>query len=160
MLEILSKKLEENLEGYEFYDIEILKQYGQKILRVYIDSPNGITLNDCETVSRAFNLILDALEEKEPEIIKEAGLTDNYVLEISSPGIERKLIKPEHFYSNIGKNILVILKEPINGSKKYVGELLSYDSGALILKTIESATFETPTNNIKSCRLVVKDLNG
>jgi len=83
--------------GVEFYDTAILKENDTNIFRVYITSKDGITLDTCAKVSRMLSPLLDV----------EEPLSGNYNLEVSSPGIERKLTKPQHYKASIGENISV-----------------------------------------------------
>lgn len=103
--------------GYELYDVEYAKEGKDYYLRVFIDKPEGIDLNDCEKVNNAINDLLD-----EADYIK-----DQYFLEVSSPGIERKLRKEKHFEENIGKVIEVKLFKPMNKAKSVAGILKAYD---------------------------------
>ncbi len=99
--------------GFELVDVEYLKEMGQWYLRVYVDKEGGIFINDCETVSRA----LDAkMEENNP-------IKDGYILEVSSPGLDRPLKKEKDFKRSIGRKVEVKLYKPLNGSKLYEGIL-------------------------------------
>ena len=98
--------------GYEVWDVEFVKEGSGWFLRVTIDSDDGIDIDDCEKVSRAISPILDEVDPIE----------QNYTLEVSSPGLERTLRKPEHFESCIGEEIEVRLYSPDeSGSKAYKG---------------------------------------
>ncbi len=120
---ILEKK------GFELYDIELLKEGGTQILRVYIDKEGGITSDDTADVCRELSDLVD----KEKDFIREA-----YTLEVSSPGLTRALTKPEHFLKSIGKDVDFKLFSPItyeeNGkklsAKEFVGVLKKYDEAA------------------------------
>ena len=94
---LLKNKIEET--GYNLYDVEYAKEGKNYFLRIFIDKPEGIDLNDCEKVNNAINDILD-----NADYIKE-----QYFLEVSSPGIERVLRKDKHLEQNIGKEISVKL---------------------------------------------------
>ncbi len=110
--------------GYELYDIEYVKEGKSYYLRIYIDSPKGIDLNDCEKVN---NEIVDILDEA--DYIKE-----QYFLEISSPGIERILRKDEHLQKNIGKEIHVkLFQKDDEGKKEYQGNLQSFNETELTI---------------------------
>lgn len=104
--------------GYELYDIEYVKEGKDHFLRVYIDSPKGISLEDCEKVSNEINEPLD-----EANII-----ADQYFLEVSSPGIERTLRKDKHLKDSIGKEVEVkLFKKDEDGNKIYTGELKEFN---------------------------------
>ena len=96
-------------QGCELYDIEYVKEGGDRILRLYIDKDGGVDLNDCERVSRASEAVLD---DKDP-------IPAAYVLEVSSPGIERKLKKDSHYARYTGEKVLVRLFSPIDGRKSF-----------------------------------------
>ncbi len=93
--------------GYELDEVEYVKEYGNMVLTLYIDSENGVTIDDCEKVSRAIDPILD---ENDP--IEEA-----YYLSVSSIGIDRPLKKDRDFERNMGKKLQVKLYAPINRKK-------------------------------------------
>lgn len=111
--------------GYELYDIEYAKEEKNYFLRIFIDSPKGIDLNDCEKVNDAITDILD-----EADYIKE-----QYFLEVSSPGVERILRKDKHLKQNIGKNVNAkLFKKDQNGNKEYKGVLKSFDKDSITLE--------------------------
>ena len=138
-------------QGCELYDIEYVKEGSDRILRLFIDKPEGIDIDDCERVSRAAETVLD---ENDP-------IPGEYRLQVSSPGVERKLKKPEHFARFIGQKIEVRLyapQDPVSGRKKYTGILTAYNDNKITIKTSEddqTFTFELP--QVSSCRLVVFD---
>ncbi len=104
--------------GYEVYDVEYVKEGKNYFLRIYIDSPKGIDINDCEKVN---NEIMDLLDEA--DYIKE-----QYFLEISSPGIEKILRKDKHLKNNIGTEINIkLFKKDENGKKEYQGILKDFN---------------------------------
>ena len=115
--------------GFELYDVEMLKEGGQQILRVYIDKDGGVTSDDTADVCRELSERID----EERDFIKTA-----YTLEVSSPGLTRALTKPEHFLKSIGKDVEFKLFKPItyteNGkslsAKEFVGILKEYDGEA------------------------------
>lgn len=104
---------------FELVDVEFVKEVGTWYLRAYIDKPGGITIDDCELISRAFNVILDE---------KDYVNVDNYVFEVSSPGLTRPLKKEKDYIRNIGKPIEVRLFTSLDGSKEkeLTGILVSY----------------------------------
>ncbi len=109
-------------EGAYLYDVEFLKEGGIWFLRVYVDKEEGgISLDDCEAISRKLS---EALDEKDP-------ISQNYYLEVASPGIERKLKTAEHFNRYLGETVDVGLYKAVNGSKTLTGELLSYDGASI-----------------------------
>jgi len=100
----------------ELYHLEYVKEAGENYLRIYIDSSNGISLEDCEKTSRGISEILDV----------EDPITDSYCLEVSSPGIERILYNDNHLEKYIGQNVLVNLNSLYEGVKKLEGNLLGF----------------------------------
>lgn len=126
--ELLKDKIE-NI-GYSLYDVEYAKEGQNNYLRIFIDSPKGIDLNDCEKVSNEINELLD-----QADYIKE-----QYFLEVSSPGVERILRKDSHLAQNIGKQIEAKLyKKDENGNKNYIGELKAFDNDTI---TIDEFKFD------------------
>lgn len=100
------------------YDVEYAKEGGSRYLRIYVDKEEtGISIDECEVINRAMGEELDA---KDP-------IKENYILEVSSPGIERKLKTPEHFKRYLGRMVDIGLYQAIDGSKAILGELLSYE---------------------------------
>ena len=119
--------------GYSLYDVEYVKEGANYYLRIYIDSPKGIDLSDCEKVSNEINDILD-----EADYIKE-----QYYLEVSSPGIERKLRKDKHLEQNISKNVEIkLFKKDNNGKKEYTGKLKAFNQEEIIIETDKEITIE------------------
>ncbi|MEF9971917.1 MAG: ribosome maturation factor RimP [Oscillospiraceae bacterium] len=109
--------------GCELWDVEYVREAGQWYLRVFIDRESGISIDDCEAVSRALDPILD---EKDP-------IESNYIFEVSSAGLERNLHKPEHFLRFIGENVEVKLYTQVEGAKQYSGTLTAFDKGAVTI---------------------------
>ncbi len=108
--------------GLELWDVEYVLEAGQRYLRVYIDSPEGVDISQCEAVSRALDPILD---EKDP-------IPDSYTFEVSSAGAERALKRPSDFERFIGSKVEVKLYSAVDGSKLWVGALEGYDGGAVL----------------------------
>ena len=102
--------------GFELVDVEYVKEAGCWYLRGYIDKPGGITVNDCEDVSRAFSDILD-----EQDFIE-----DSYIMEISSPGLDRPLKKEKDFKRSLGKLVEIRTYRPIEKQKEFCGILKEF----------------------------------
>lgn len=117
------KQTEELLEpivtgfGFELVDVEYVKEAGTWYLRAYIDKPGGITVDDCEAVSRKFS---DVLDEKD-------YIEDTYIFEVSSPGLGRPLKKDKDFQRSLGEEVEIRTYRPIDRQKEFVGELKAYD---------------------------------
>lgn len=119
--------------GYSLYDVEYVKEGPEYYLRIYIDKESGIDLNDCEKVSDEINEILD-----KADYIKE-----QYYLEVSSPGIERKLRKDKHLEQNISKNVEIkLFKKDNNGKKEYTGKLKAFNQEEIIIETDKEIAIE------------------
>ncbi len=119
--------------GCFIYDVEFVKEGGIYFLRVYADKDGGISLDECEKISRALS---EALDKRDP-------IKENYYLEVSSPGIERKLKTPEHFERYIGETVDVGLYKAIGGSKQITAELAGFNDGVISLKMADE-TLEIP----------------
>ena len=114
--------------GLSLWDVDFFKEGGEYDLLVTIDRPDGaVDLEDCEAVSHALSPLLD---EKDP-------IQESYCLEVSSAGLERELVRPEHFLAFIGKDITVRLYAPRDGKKALTGTLVSFEEGALVMDTEE-----------------------
>lgn len=111
---------------FELVDVEYVKEVGVWYLRAYIDKEGGITVDDCEVISRLLGEWLD----------KEDFIDDSYILEVSSPGLGRPLKKEKDFARSIGKEVEVRLYKPLNKQKEYTGTLASYDA-ATVTVTLE-----------------------
>ena len=108
---------------FELVDVEYVKEAGTWYLRIYIDKEGGITIDDCETVSRAFS---DLLDEK-------YFIEDAYILEVSSPGLGRPLKKEKDFVRSMGKDVDVRLYRQLNKQKEFTGALSAYDENTVTL---------------------------
>ncbi len=133
--------IEEN--SFELVDVEWVKEAGTNYLRVYVDKEGGITINDCELVSRQLSDLLD----------EEDFIPDNYILEVSSPGLGRPLKKERDFVRSIGKEVDVKLYNQINKQKEYTGILESYDKEKIVLDLGDDETLEIPRSSIALIRL-------
>ena len=134
-------------QGVSLYDLEFVKEGSERILRLYIDKDPGVDLDDCERVSRAAEEVLDAHDPIEVA----------YYLEVSSPGVERKLSKPEHFAKYKGHKIAIRLYAPHDGRKKLTGYLTSYEDNELTLTEEDGTTHLFQQAQISACKLVVFD---
>lgn len=129
---------------YELYDVQYLKEGKDYYLRITIDQPQGISLEDCEKVNRAIDEILD-----QADFIKTA-----YFLEVSSPGLERILRKPWHFEKQIGNLIQIKLFQAIDKQKELEGTLVAYNKEELQLET-EEKIVEIENKNIAIAKTVM-----
>ena len=126
--ELITPIIEAN--HFELVDVEWVKEGPNWYLRVYIDKEGGITVDDCELVSRAFG---DILDEKD-------YIAENYIFEVSSPGLDRPLKKEKDFARSVGKEVEVRLYKSIDKKKEFVGLLDSYDDHSVTLELEDGNT--------------------
>jgi ribosome maturation factor RimP len=147
VVEELAQPIIQELE-LELVEIEFVKEGKNWFLRVYIDKENGVDIEDCGIVSERLSEKLDELDP----------ITQNYFLEVSSPGAERPLKKAKDFEKAIGKNVFIKTYEPIDGEKGFEGELLYYDGQTvkveMKIKT-RKKVIEIPFEKVASARLAV-----
>jgi ribosome maturation factor RimP len=141
VMELLEPILDER--GYELVDVEYLSKHGKWILRIYIDKNGGITIDDCAQVSGELGDLLD---------IKEV-IRHEYVLEVSSPGVNRPLKKEKDFARAIGQKIKVTMSAPINGRRNFNGYLRAFQDQTLDLE-IEGKRTSLPWQEIEKANLV------
>ncbi|HWT27440.1 MAG TPA: ribosome maturation factor RimP [Mobilitalea sp.] len=128
---------------FELYDVEYVKEGGNWYLRTYIDKEGGITVDDCETVSRSLSDLLD----------KNDFIPDAYILEVSSPGLGRQLKRDKHFEKSIGEEVEVKLYKAIEKKKEFVGILTAFDQTTLTIETDKNVKMEIPRADIAMVRL-------
>ncbi|MBQ5431222.1 MAG: ribosome maturation factor RimP [Lachnospiraceae bacterium] len=114
--------------GFELWDVEYVKEGKEHYLLAYIDKPGGITINDCVAVSREMNDILD----------REDYISEEYIFEVSSPGLDRPLKKDRDFDRSIGKRVEIHTYRAIDGEKDFSGELVGYDAAQVTIKNEDS----------------------
>ena len=112
---------------FELVDVEFVKEAGTWFLRAYIDKPGGITIDDCEVISRALS---DRMDEE--DFIEEA-----YILEVSSPGLGRTLKKDKHLEKSLGEEVEIRLYKPVDKCREFTGVLKSYDADSITIDTAE-----------------------
>jgi len=110
--------------GVEIYDVEYVKEGKDYYLRVYIDKPEGVNIQDCENVSRALSDALDA----------EDFIPDAYILEVSSPGLGRVLKKDRHLEKSLGETVELKTYKPIDKRKEFEGILRAYDAESVTIE--------------------------
>lgn len=116
--------------GFELVDVEYVKEAGTWYLRAYIDKPGGITVNDCELVSRTFS---DILDEKD-------YIEDTYIFEVSSPGLGRPLKKEKDFARSIGEEVEIRTYRAIDRQKEFIGILVEYDKDTVTIEYEDETT--------------------
>jgi ribosome maturation factor RimP len=128
--------------GYELWELEYTGQSGNGLLRLYIDSDEGISVEDCERVSRAVSAAMDVADP----------IASNYTLEVSSPGLDRVLAKREHFIRFTGEPVRVEMSRPIGGRKRFSGLLVKVEGDALTLE-MDGSIVSLPLDGIHKARL-------
>ncbi len=109
-------------QGVSLWDVRFLKEGASWYLRVFIDKPEGISIDDCTNVSHAIDPIIDAADP----------IDVSYYLEVCSPGIERELTRPSHFEKSVGSTVHLKLYKPKDGVREFTGRLISADGGIVI----------------------------
>ncbi|KKY02590.1 MULTISPECIES: ribosome maturation factor RimP [Paraclostridium] len=135
-----------NEHNIELVDVEYVKEAGEYYLRIFIDKDGGVSLNDCEVVTRAINPILD---EKDP-------IKENYFLEVSSPGLDRPLKKEKDFVRYAGRDVEVKLYKPTNGLKHFEAELVELAENKVVKLIVDGEEMEFDKKDIALIRLAVK----
>jgi len=129
--------------GYELWEIEYAPRAGGGLLRLYIDRPEGISVEDCERVSRAVSSVLD---EADP-------IPNEYTLEVSSPGLDRVLRTHAHFARFAGERVKVEMVQPIGGRKRFQGLLQNVGESEITLE-MDGGTVSLPIDEIHRARVV------
>jgi len=129
--------------NFELYDVEYVKEGGNWFLRTYIDKENGITIDDCELVSRALSDLLD----------KKDYIPDSYILEVSSPGLGRQLRKDKHFEKSIGEEVEVKLYKAVNKMKVFNGILTGFQPDTITIELDDHTSMEIKRADIAMVRL-------
>lgn len=132
--------------SYELVDVEFLKEGTNWYLRVYIDKPGGITIDDCQTVSESLSDVLD----------KEDPIEQTYFLEVSSPGLERPLKKERDFEKYKGETVEVKLFEAVEGKKIFEGELIGLIDGRVAIRTDKNEELFFDKDRIALVKRVIK----
>ena len=133
-------------ENFELVDIEYKKEGADWYLRLYIDKPGGITLDDCQKISEQLS---DKLDEEDP-------IRGNYFLQVSSPGLERPLKKERDFIRCKGKIVEVKLYEALDGNKIIEGELIGLENNIIKLNVADVGLVELPKEKVALTKLAIK----
>jgi ribosome maturation factor RimP len=131
-------------EGLEIVEVEVKGGGGSRLIRISIDKPEGVTHGDCELVSHQVGTILD-VEDTVPG--------GRYTLEVSSPGLERKLLKPQDYQRFQGQKARISLREPLDGRSNWEGTLAGFEDGAVALETQPGTTLRFPFEQIQKANL-------
>ena len=133
-------------EGLSLVDVELKGGRSNPLLRIYIDKPEAISHADCALVSEQVSAILDV----------EDFFPGRYTLEVSSPGLDRKLVKPSDFTHFIGRRARVVLREPVDEEKVFEGRLAGFEAGRVWLDLGSGGLKKLDLANISKARLVVE----
>ena len=127
--------------NYDIYHVEYVKENGELYLRIYIEKDGGVSLNDCEALSRR---VSDVLDEKDP-------ITDAYFLEVSSPGLNRTLFTEEHYKRFIGREVMVKFTKSVDGKKNIKGILKEVNEDSIVVEA--ENLMNIPKDKIKSANI-------
>lgn len=133
-------------EGLTLVDVEIKGSRGNPLLRVFIDKPAGVSHADCQLVSEQLSAILD-VEDLFP---------GKYLLEVSSPGLDRKLSKPSDFTHFVGRRARLVVREAVENQKVFEGRLAGFENGRVRLDLGERGLQELDLTNIQKAQLVIE----
>lgn len=132
--------------SFELVDVEFVKEGASWYLRVYIDKPSGVTIDDCQVVSEELS---DKLDEVDP-------IKQSYFLEVSSPGLDRPLKKDRDFEKYKGEPVEVKLFQPVNGKKAFEGELVGLIDNRIVIKPNDTETLEFERDRVSLVRKIIK----
>jgi len=131
-------------EGLEVWNVDVLGAGRSRLIRIYIDKPDGVTLGDCELISQQVGTVLD-VEDVVPD--------NRYHLEVSSPGIERRLHRLEHFARFAGQKARIALREPIENQRRWEGVLAGVEEGTILLETANGVSLRFRMDQIEKANL-------
>ena len=143
----LSKLIEPVVQelGCELWGIEKLQQGRQVVLKIYIESAEGINVDDCARVSRQVSAMLDV----------EDPIPGEYMLEVSSPGVERRLFKPEHFNVCKGEKVQITLRQAFDGRRKFKGLLCGLEDEEVVIRVDDAQEIVLPMDSIERARVLI-----
>lgn len=131
-------------EGLEVWDVEVLGAGRSRLIRIYIDKPEGVTLGDCELISQQVGTVLD-VEDVVPD--------QRYQLEVSSPGVERRLFKPEQFARFAGQKARIALREPVGTQRRWEGIIAAVEEGIILFEIPNGETMRLSLDQIERANL-------
>jgi ribosome maturation factor RimP len=131
-------------EGIEIVDVELLGAGRGRVLRICIDRPQGVSHADCEFISHQVGTILD---------VEDVIPGDSYTLEVSSPGLERKLSKPGDFERFVGRKAKVVLREPVDNQRHWEGKLTGFSQGIVALEPSAGKIIQFPLTQVQKANL-------
>ena len=131
-------------EGMEIVDVRLLGGGASRVLRIVIDKPQGVSHADCEFISQNVGTILD---------VEDAVPGGSYTLEVSSPGVERKLSKPQEFERFSGRKIKVVLRQAVDGQRHWAGLLKGIAEGIITLEPSPGKSLRFPLDQVEKANL-------
>jgi ribosome maturation factor RimP len=130
-------------EGIEIVDIELLGGGNFRVLRIFIDKPEGVSHADCELISKDVGTILDV----------EDVMPGSYTLEVSSPGVERKLSKPRDFERFTGQKVKIKLRDPLENQRNWEGTLAGFSDGIITIEPAPGKTLSFSLDQVEKANL-------
>lgn len=131
-------------EGIEIVDVQLLGAGRGRVLRIFIDRPQGVSHADCEFISHQVGTILD---------VEDVIPGESYTLEVSSPGLERKLFKEKDFERFVGQKAKVILREPVENQRRWEGKLAGISHGMVALEPSDGRVIHFPLTQVEKANL-------
>lgn len=131
-------------EGLEVWDVEVLGAGRSRLIRIYIDKPEGVTLGDCELISQQVGTVLD-VEDVVPD--------QHYQLEVSSPGVERRLFKLEQFERFVGQKVRIALREPVGTQRRWEGIIAAVEDGIILFEIPNGESMRLSLDQIERANL-------
>ena len=131
-------------EGIELVEVEVKGGGVNRFVRISIDKPDGVTHGDCELISQQVGTILD---------VEEVVPGGHYTLEVSSPGVERKLLKPQDYQRFQGKKAKITLRDPLDGRRNWDGTLAGFENGVITLETAPGKTIDIALEGVQKANL-------
>lgn len=132
--------------GMEVVLVEVKGGFRRPVLQIFIDKADGITIDDCERFSKHFSVLLDV----------EDWIPFSYVLEVSSPGLDRPLVKEDHFARYIGRIVRIRTKDPIEGRRNFKGRLLAASGGKVSIEIDPAGILDLALDQIEKANLVME----
>jgi len=129
--------------GLDLWGVELLQQGKYSLLRIYIEREEGVTIEDCEKVSRQVSALLDV----------EDPIAGEYTLEVSSPGMDRPLFSIEHYSQYVGSEVDLKLRRPLDGRRKFKGQIIKV-SGDIVSLLVEDSEYDLEFSDIEKANIV------
>lgn len=129
--------------GLDLWGVELLQQGKYSLLRIYIEREEGVTIEDCEKVSRQVSALMDV----------EDPIAGEYTLEVSSPGMDRPLFSIEHYSQYVGSEVDLKLRRPLDGRRKFKGQIIKV-SGDIVGLLVEGSEYDLEFSDIEKASIV------